>query len=209
MIVYFNGDENVDEIALTFDDGPNPPRTEKVLDILGSFKIKATFFLLGKWVEKFPETVREIKRRGHLIGNHSYSHSRDIDDLEKCEELIKKITGEPVIFIRPPYGEWKNYPSLNNMKDKKIISLSFEPTDWQTPGINKIKEYYLNNIKNGSVIAFHDGNHKEANSNRSDQMIQSLPEILEKLKNKFKFVRLDKMKLFPKEINDDLDSNSK
>jgi len=200
MVVYFNGDENVNEITLTFDDGPNPPRTEKILDILDLFEIKATFFLLGKWVEKFPETVKEIKRRDHLIGNHSYSHLRDIDDLEKCEELIKKITGESVIFIRPPYGELKKYSSLNNKKDKKII-LGFEPIDWQKPGVDRIIEYYINNIKNGSIITFHDGNHKEANSNRSDQMIQALPKILEKLKNKFKFVRLDEMKLLPKQVD--------
>jgi len=198
MIIYYNGDENLNEITLTFDDGPNPPRTEKVLDILDSFEIKAIFFLLGKWVEKFPETVKEIKRRGHLIGNHSYSHSRDVDDLEKCEELIKNITGESVMFIRTPYGELKLYQSLNNMKDKKII-LGFVPIDWQNPGVDKIIEYYLNNIKNGSIVTFHDGDHKEANSNRSDQMIQALPEILEKLKNRFKFVRLDEMKLIPKE----------
>jgi peptidoglycan/xylan/chitin deacetylase (PgdA/CDA1 family) len=200
MFVYYNGDENLNEIALTFDDGPNPPRTEKVLDILDLFQIKATFFLLGKWVEKFPETVKEIKRRGHLIGNHSYSHSRDVDDLKRCEELIKEIAGETAIFIRPPYGEWKNYPSLNDMKDKKIIILSFKPIDWQTPGVNKIIEYYINNIKNGSIITFHDGNHKEAKSNRSEQMIQALPKILENL-SKFKFVRLDEMKLIPKEVD--------
>jgi peptidoglycan/xylan/chitin deacetylase (PgdA/CDA1 family) len=200
MFVYYNGDENLNEIALTFDDGPNPPRTEKVLDILDLFQIKATFFLLGKWVEKFPETVKEIKRRGHLIGNHSYSHSRDVDDLKRCEELIKEIAGETAIFIRPPYGEWKNYPSLNDMKDKKIIILSFKPLDWQKPGVDKIIEYYVNNIENGSIITFHDGNHKEANSNRSDQMIQALPKILENL-SKFKFVRLDEMKLIPKEVD--------
>jgi peptidoglycan/xylan/chitin deacetylase (PgdA/CDA1 family) len=201
MFVYYNGDKKLNEITLTFDDGPNPPRTEKVLDILDLFQIKATFFLLGKWIEKFPETVKEIKRRGHLIGNHSYSHSRNIDDLRKCEELIKKVTGETAIFIRPPYGEWKNYPSLNILKDKKIIILSFNTLDWKKPGVDKIIEYYVNNIKNGSIITFHDGNHKEAESNRSDQMIQALPKILEKIKNRFKFVRLDKMKLIPKKVD--------
>jgi len=200
MIVYFNGDRSLNEVALTFDDGPNPPRTERILDILDLFKIKATFFLLGKWVEKFPGTVIEIKRRGHLIGNHSYSHSRENDDFKVCEELIKHTISEVPMFVRPPYGEWGNYPSLKRTKDKKIIILSFEPIDWQNPGIDEIVKYYTNNTKNGSIIALHDGNHKEASSDRSDQMIQALPEILKKLRNKFRFVRLDEMKLISKEV---------
>jgi len=200
MFVYYNGAESLNEITLTFDDGPNPPRTEKVLDVLDSFKIKATFFIIGKWADKFPQTVKEIKARGHLIGNQSYSHSRDVDDIKKCEDSIKRITGETALFIRPPWGEWKNYPSLNGMKDKKIIILSFHTFDWQNPGVDKIVEYYLKNIKNGSIITLHDGDHKESNSNRSDQMIQALPKILEKL-NRFKFVRLDEMKLVPKEVD--------
>jgi len=200
MIVYFNGDESLNEVTLTFDDGPNPLRTERILDILDLFKIKATFFLLGKWVEKFPGTIREIKRRGHLIGNHSYSHSREIDDFKECEELIKNTIGEVPTFIRPPYGEWKNYPSLKRVKDKKIVIFSFNPIDYRNPGIDEIIKYYTNNTKNGSIITLHDGNHKEAISNRSDQMIQALPEILKKLRNKFRFVRLDEMKLIPKEV---------
>ena len=142
----------------------------------------------------------EIKRRGHLIGNQSYSHSRDIDDIKECEESIKKITGECAEFIRPPWGEWKNYSSLKDMKDKKIIILSFHTIDWQKPGVDKIVEYYVQSTKNGSIITLHDGDHKEANSNRSDQMIQALPEILRSLVGKFKFVRIDEMKLIPKEV---------
>jgi|YelNatPaOPRAMG01_1025707.scaffolds.fasta_scaffold62731_2 peptidoglycan/xylan/chitin deacetylase (PgdA/CDA1 family) len=200
MIVYFNGDESLNEVALTFDDGPNPPRTERVLDILDLFKIKATFFLLGKWVEKFPETVIEIKRRGHLIGNHSYSHSRENDDFEVCEELIQHTISEVPMFIRPPYGEWGHYPSLKKVSGKKIIVFNFQPIDYQCPGVDEIIRYYTSNTKNGSIIVLHDGNHKEASSNRSDQMIQALPEILKELRDKFRFVRLDEMKLIPKEV---------
>jgi len=200
MIVYYNGNEDLNEIALTFDDGPNPPRTEKVLDILDSFKIKATFFLIGKWVDKFPQTVKEINRRGHLIGNQTYSHSRDIDDIKECEEAIKRIIEKNVMFIRPPWGEWKNYPSLRTVKDKKIIILSFSTFDWKNPGVNKIVDYYIKNIKNGSIITLHDGDHKEAHSNRSDQMIQALPIILQKIQGRFKFVRINEMKLIPKEV---------
>jgi peptidoglycan/xylan/chitin deacetylase (PgdA/CDA1 family) len=200
MIVYFNGDENTNEIALTFDDGPNPPRTERILDILDSFEVKATFFPVGKWIERFPDTLRETHRRGHLIGNHSYSHSKDVDDLKKCEDAIKKVTGFGVDFVRPPYGEWSAYSSLASMKEKKVIIFSFEPTDWQMPGVDKIVEYYLANTKNGSILTFHDGNHKEAGSSRPDQMIQALPMILEKLKDKFKIVRLNEMKLEPAKV---------
>jgi hypothetical protein len=67
-----------------------------------------------------------------------------------------------------------------NYENKKIIILSFHTIDWQKPGVDKIVEYYLENIKNGSIITLHDGDHKEVNSNRSDQMIQALPITLEK-----------------------------
>ena len=99
------------KIYLTFDDGPTPVITEKVLDILDSFKIKSTFFCLGRNVEKYPEIYKEIIKRGHAIGNHTYSHLNGwktkyeeyINDVELASSQIKTK------LFRPPYGKIKPF----------------------------------------------------------------------------------------------------
>lgn len=105
LIDYKNGNRNANKIALTFDDGPNPFWTRKILDVLEKYSIKANFFILGKWAEKYPGIVKETFNRGHLIGNHSYSHpKKGYADFEKAEEIIFNITGVHTRFIRPPYN---------------------------------------------------------------------------------------------------------
>jgi peptidoglycan/xylan/chitin deacetylase (PgdA/CDA1 family) len=86
-------------VALTFDDGPHPEFTPEVLDILKKENVKATFFMIGERMEKYPEIVKEVMKQGHLIGNHTYTHPSDIEadtqaqvirELEKCEEVIER-----------------------------------------------------------------------------------------------------------------------
>ena len=100
-------------VALTFDDGPHGENTEAVLDLLSAKKIPAAFFCIGSKAETQPEVVRRMVRDGHLVGNHSYSHSAkfpvfDVDrmvaDIAKCNEVLEKITEEKVLFFRPPFG---------------------------------------------------------------------------------------------------------
>lgn len=102
-----------DAIALTFDDGPHPSYTPHVLALLKQYKATATFFCIGKNVEKYPELVQQIVAAGHTIGNHSFSHKPHIgfngtkcwiDELKKTDSLIQAITSEPPTLFRPPYG---------------------------------------------------------------------------------------------------------
>jgi peptidoglycan-N-acetylglucosamine deacetylase len=100
-------------VALTFDDGPDPRFTPKILDILDKYYIKATFFMVGKQMDAYPDIVRDAFRRGHAIGNHTYTHPHDIEldtaaqtrnELERCERVIERLTGKRAHLFRPPRG---------------------------------------------------------------------------------------------------------
>ena len=103
------------KIALTFDDGPHPYYTEQLLDGLKERNVRATFFVTGEHAELYPDIIERMKEEGHLIGNHTYSHmqlktgSLDAfkEELVKTNEIISGITGEEVLFVRPPYGTWE------------------------------------------------------------------------------------------------------
>ena len=154
MVVYEHGDRDDNRIFLTFDDGPNTFWTLKILDLLDKYSIKANFFVLGQCAEIYPDILKEIYDRGHMIGNHSYSHSREIGDFQKSEDVIFKIIKVRPKFIRPPYlnvslcGE---YCAENLGEDIKIINTDVFPLDY----LNKadyILDFVMKNVKNGSIL---------------------------------------------------------
>ncbi len=117
-------EEDSKKIALTFDDGPHPYYTEQLLKGLKERDAKATFFITGQNVEAYPEIVREIYEDDHLIGNHTYSHiqltSGNAENFKKeiikTNEVIKEVTGQDTIYVRPPYGSWnKEFEKELNM----------------------------------------------------------------------------------------------
>lgn len=200
MDIYNNGNQNDNKVSLTFDDGPNPYWTIKVLDLLDKHNIKATFFVLGKWAKNNQEIIKEIKKRGHFIGNHSYSHSKDSvlypGDFEKAESIIYKIVGEPTRYVRPPYLRdfcEKYKPALNG-KAKVIYGDLFN--DWYESAEN-IYDLAEKNIKGGSIIVLHDGSENfDELKLRPKNMFEALPKIIELTKEKgLDFVTLDKMTL--------------
>lgn len=116
--------EQIKKIALTFDDGPHPCFTEQLLDGLKERGVKATFFVTGEHAELHPEVIERMENEGHLIGNHTYSHMQLRSgnreefrkELIKTNEVISGITGEEVLYVRPPYGSWdKSFEEELNM----------------------------------------------------------------------------------------------
>ncbi len=177
-------------VALTFDDGPTPPYTDRILDILRQCEVTATFFVNGKQVDRFPETLRRIQAEGHTIGNHTYSHlflyfktrGRIAKEIDRTQESIEKVTGERPKLFRPPYGvRWFGlFPVLNarQMKDIQWSNPSFDWVKGNPP--EKIAHKALSDIGDGSVILMHDGcgSRQPGEVNRSST-VAALPSIIE------------------------------
>ena len=153
-------------IALTYDDGPNPPYTEELLDVLAEFNAKATFFVIGKNVEQYPETIKLILSRGHEIGNHSYSHSKMVfknpvfvkSEIEKTDRLLRELGVEKEINFRAPFGfKLVVLPYILAKMQKKNILWNVDPKDYAVSNPNKIKDYIVNLSKPGSIVLLHDG----------------------------------------------------
>ena len=168
------------KIWLTFDDGPTPEITSFVLDVLHTFNAKATFFCLGKQIKKYPEVINRIKKDGHYIGNHSYSHQNGyttckkkyLADVESC----KKFIPESSIF-RPPFGNLYPWQISKLKKQYKIIMWDVMSKDFDNR-TNEEDCYYnvVNNVEPGSIVLFHD------NKKSFKNLKSALPRILKKLK---------------------------
>ncbi len=127
-------------LALTIDAAWEDDKTTFILDTLDAYKVKATFFLCGFWVEKYPEMVKEIHDRGHEIGNHSYAHphmtrlssAQMKKDVEKCEAMIEKITGVRSTLFRAPFGEYNDSVILS-MREAgyEVIQWDLDTVDWR------------------------------------------------------------------------------
>lgn len=154
--------EESKKIALTFDDGPHPYYTEQLLDGLKERNVKATFFVLGKHAEQYPELVERMNEEGHLIGNHTYSHMQLSqrnseafkEELIKTNELIEELTGQEVQYVRPPYGTWdKKFEKELNMFP---VLWNIDPLDWSSKNVAGIVQKVKNKARENSIILMHD-----------------------------------------------------
>ena len=148
--------------ALTFDDGPSPLYTERLLDGLKERGVVATFFVTGENAESCPDLIRREKADGHLIGNHTYSHiqltsdNKEVfrEELVKTNKILKAITGENVTYIRPPYGNW------NKSLECDVIMLpvfwSLDTLDWKLKNTEQIVKKVLGEVEENDVILMHD-----------------------------------------------------
>ncbi|MCI8598523.1 MAG: polysaccharide deacetylase family protein [Lachnospiraceae bacterium] len=150
------------KIALTFDDGPHKIYTEKLLDGLAERNVKATFFLLGTNIEGKEDIVKRIAEEGHLIGNHTYYHV-DITRLkqeEACKEIldtsesITEITGQPVEYVRPPFGNWDKELECEVMMIP--IFWSVDTLDWTTGNVDQIVQKVVTDVEENDIILMHD-----------------------------------------------------
>jgi len=177
-------------VALTFDDGPNPPRTDQVLEILDAKGLRATFFVIGKWAERFPKAVERIADAGHVIGNHSYLHVKNIGDFDRAESVITAITGKPCSFLRFHYLD--NFAvvlqsPLAMSSDIKIIYSDVNPADYAQTDPDEIVRRVVESqhLANGSIIDLHDGSETEddaARLSRPIATIKALPRMIDELR---------------------------
>lgn len=165
MACLWEKEETVDsprKIALTFDDGPHPYYTQQLLDGLKERGARATFFVMGKQAEAYPELVLRMQEEGHLIGNHTYSHvqlnkkNRESfkEELVRTNELLLGITGEEPQYVRPPYGSWdKSFESELMMIP---VLWTIDPMDWCSSDVNGIVRKVTKKAEDNAVILMHD-----------------------------------------------------
>lgn len=150
------------KIAITFDDGPHPVYTEKLLKGLKKRNIKATFFVLGQKAKEHPEIIEQMKEDGHIIGNHTYTHiqlrssnrEKFRDELVLTNEVISSITGEEVQYVRPPYGTWDK--KLEEELNMFPVLWNVDPNDWCTGNADKVTRRIVDKAKENSIILLHD-----------------------------------------------------
>ncbi len=177
-------------IALTFDDGPSG-YTEELLDGLGLYKAKVSFFVIGKQAEKNPEIVQRAYDEGHLIGNHTYSHidfyksslSKIKEDIEKGSDVIESITGEEPLFLRAPYGN-VNFIQLNQL-DCFFIQWSSSTYDWFKEEEEYIYKRIMKESKDGAIILMHDTREVTVKA-----VLRAIPQLQEQ---GFELVRVDEL----------------
>lgn len=155
-------EKEIRRVALTFDDGPHPCYTEELLDGLKERGIHATFFVTGEHAEIHPEVIRRMQEEGHLIGNHTYSHiqlrssNRELfkEELIKTNEILEEITGQEVVYVRPPYGSWdKSFEKELNMFP---VLWTVDPLDWCSSNVDRITQKIVSNVDENDIILMHD-----------------------------------------------------
>jgi len=183
--LYWAGSAQDKEVALTFDDGPEGEWTPKILDILKQKNVKATFFVIGKQAQKYPELLRRMDEEGHVIGDHTFDHrdltkldAQQVDlEIEKCASIIHGTIGKTPRFVRPPYG-FHNTTVDNAVysKDKIIVLWSLDTEDWTGLDAATVTARIVPKMKNGFIVLQHDGVNPKLSGS-----VQALPDIIDGL----------------------------
>ncbi len=187
-------DTDEKKVAISFDAAWGDQYTQDILNILDEYDIKATFFLVGFWVDKYPDMVKMIDERGHEIGNHSTNHPymsklseiQITNELKKTESKIKEITGKQTTLFRPPFGDYNNRLIKTCSKNGYyVIQWDVDSLDWKELGTQPVVDRVTRNVKNGSIVLFH---------NNAKYVSEYLPIVLEKLKQKgYKIVPISEL----------------
>ena len=161
------------KVALTLNCAWNADDIDLILQTLKKYNVRITFFMVGDWVDKYPEQVKKISKAGHEIANHSLSHAhvnqldyeKNVEQIVKCSEKIEKITGKKTTLYRGPYGEY-NDTVINAAKDTNHMTIqwSIDALDYKALTGEQMWERIEPKLENGSIILMHNGTENTANS---------------------------------------------
>lgn len=193
----YSGNPHRAEIALTFDDGPDPTYTPQILAILNHYGIHATFFVIGSHAAAYPGLVRLQYVQGNAVGNHTWAHPNLLQlspaqvrvQLQAASNAIQAAIGTRPTLFRPPYGNTNStIQSIAAGYSLSTILWNNDPRDWSLPGTNAIISRVLASTRNGSIVIMHEGG-----GNRS-QTVAALPTIITTLQQRgFRFVTIPQM----------------
>lgn len=169
------------KIALSFDAAWGDEYSIDILDTLDKYNVKSTFFLVGFWVDKYPEHVKEIVRRGHEIGNHSTTHpnmsqlslEKILDEINVTGKKIEELTNKKPILFRPPFGDYNDL-LIRTLRENGYYTIQWDidSLDWKELGVQSVVDRVTRNIRNGSIVLFH---------NNAKYIKEYLPIVIERL----------------------------
>lgn len=161
-----NGPADDINVAITFDDGPHPTLTPRLLDILKQRGLTATFFVIGVMARAYPDVLRRIADEGHEIGNHTFRHpnlsdlsdQRVFDEIDRTTDIVDRIVKAQPTTMRPPYGSLtrRQRRILHETRKLPTVLWSIDPRDWRRPGASVVRDRILHRIHNGAIILAHD-----------------------------------------------------
>lgn len=175
----YNVDTKEKKLSISFDAAWGRANTEGILDILDQYDVKTTFFLVGFWAEKHPDLVAELIARGHEIGNHSATHphmnslseGQIREELRRCSDLVKSITGQPTTLFRPPYGEYNDsVVRVSRQEGYECVQWNVDSLDWKNISSEDMVRRCTKDVNPGDIVLFH---------NDSKYILEALPAILE------------------------------
>lgn len=182
-------------VALTFDDGPHPVWTPKVLDSLKARGIKATFCVIGRHAAAYPQLIARMVREGHTMCNHSWNHEFKLGSWTEAQIRVnmqltnnaiqKAVPGVPIPYFRHPGGRWTS-AAVRVAKQLGMRSMDWavDPWDWDRPGTNAIINRVLRNTRAGSIVLLHDG------GGDRNQTLAALPHIISSLRSKYRLIAM-------------------
>jgi peptidoglycan-N-acetylglucosamine deacetylase len=199
-----------EQMALTYDDGPNDPHTLHLLEVLAKHSARATFFLIGKYVRQRPEIARAIRDAGHLIGNHTYSHPNLIfvsaarlrQELEDCRKAVEDAIGASAPLFRPPFGGRRpNVLRTARAMGLEPVMWSVTSYDWNAPSAEAIVQKvtrHTDSRRQGEIVLLHDGGHLSFGADRS-RTVAATRILLEKYSGK-RFVSVNDLDRAPGDL---------
>jgi peptidoglycan/xylan/chitin deacetylase (PgdA/CDA1 family) len=179
------------QIALTYDDGPNDPHTLKLLDVLAKHNVRATFFMIGRYVQQRPDLARAVAQAGHVIGNHTFTHpllifkseAQTRTELIDCHKALDSAIGEHSNLFRPPFGG-RRPATLRIAQKLGLQTAMWNVTgyDWNTPPATVIEEKVARQMRGGDVILLHDGGHRAWGADRA-QTVTATDNLIRRYKD--------------------------
>ncbi len=191
------------QIALTYDDGPNDPHTLKLLEVLAKHSVRATFFMIGRFVRQRPDIARAVAQAGHVIGNHTFTHPLLIFEsaaqtrrqLVDCHQALTEAIGEHSNLFRPPFGG-RRPATLRVARELELQTVMWNVTgyDWNAPPAAVIEQKVVRQMRGGDVILLHDGGYRALGADRAQTVIAT-ENLIRRYKDEgYEFVTVEEMK---------------